>query len=504
MRRVSDITLSRRRDIIGTMTCPATCLASLKHDRRLIGYASGNFGKAIFLGSIDVTLLFLLTDVIAMPPHQVSLLMVIVFLGDLVFDLGAGMVAAAADRRGIGYPRLIALCVLPCACAFGALYALPQFHAPAFGLVAALLLLLRATFSLIDVPHNTLLARVTTDSHARGRASGYRTVFSATASIVVATVIAPSISSTADAPLRMAWLGAAAGVLFCATLLLAAWSSRDSVYAPAPRPAAGTRLVPRPDPLFGAIATIAIVTGFALPMFGKTLLYLCTYVLRDAAFAGRVLLVLAVSQIAGATLWISLVRRHDKTTLLAVSHGLAAAGIVLFAAAGGQRGLLLACAALAGVGFAGVFMLPWGILADVVDFAEFRQRARSETVAFAVMLVLLKAGSAAALATISWTLGQLGYVPGAVQPPAVVLGMKLLAFGTPVLGSTVAIVILLRLDIGHAVHARVRRINGIRVRRAQASGIVSRAISTEPSSSKMGHRSPISTASLKSTASTIE
>jgi GPH family glycoside/pentoside/hexuronide:cation symporter len=479
----------------------------LKNDRHVVGYASGNFGKAIFLGSIDVTLLFLLTDIIGMPPRQVSLLMFIMFLGDLVFDLGAGHVAARAERRGIGYPRLIALCVLPCACAFAVLYALPLLHAGTFALVALLLLVLRATYALIDVPHNSLLARVTTDSHARGRASGYRTLFSATASIVVATVIAPSMNVAAGqaTPQRMTWLGTGAGLLFCATLLLAAWSSSKAGAHPStPRAAAGG-LLPRPDRLIGAIAAIAVVTGFALPMFGKTMLYLCTYVLYDAGFAGRILLTLALSQIAGATLWIALVRRHDKTVLLALSHGVAAAGIVLFAAAGGQRVLLLACAALAGVGFAGVFMLPWGILADIVDVAEFRHRERRETLAFAAILVLLKAGGAAALATIGWSLGQLGYVPGAGQPPAVLLGMKLLAFGVPLLGSLVAIAVLLRLDVGHAMHARVCRINGRRRQRAaQASGIVSRAISTEPPSSKMGQRSPISTASLKSAASTTE
>ncbi|MFL6634341.1 MAG: MFS transporter [Massilia sp.] len=480
----------------------------MKNDRHVVGYASGNFGKAIFLGSIDVTLLFLLTDIIGMPPRQVSLLMLVMLLGDLVFDLGAGHVAARAERRGIGYPRLIALCVLPCACAFAALYALPLLHAGAFALVALLLLVLRATYALIDVPHNSLLARVTTDSHARGRASGYRTLFSATASIVVATVIAPSMNVAAGqaTPQRMAWLGAGAGLLFCTTLLLAAWSSRKAGGAhPSARRAAAGGLLPRPDRLFGAIAAIAVVTGFALPMFGKTMLYLCTYALHDAGFAGRILLTLALSQIAGATLWIALVRRHDKTVLLAVSHGVAAAGIVLFAAAGGQRALLPACAALAGVGFAGVFMLPWGILADIVDVAEFRHRERRETLAFAAILVLLKAGGAAALATIGWSLGQLGYVPGAAQPPDVLLGMKLLAFGMPLLGSLVAIAVLLRLDVGHAVHARVCRINGRRRQRAaQASGIVSRAISTEPPSSKMGQRSPISTASLKSAASTTE
>ncbi len=450
-------------------------IAQLKHDRHVIGYASGNFGKAIFLGSIDVTLLFLLTDIIGMPARDVSLLMLIVLMGDLGFDLGAGVVTAYAERHGIGYPRLIALCVVPCSLAFGALYALPLLRLKAFILVAALLLALRASFALIDVPHNTLLARVTSDSRARGRASGYRTLFSASAGVVVATVVAPTMhdAGTATTAGRLAWLGVGAGLLFCATLLVSAWSShaacRTRPTPPAPTPV--RRLVPRPDQLYGALALVALVTGFAVPMFGKTLLYLCTYVLQDAAFAGHVLLTLAVSQIAGATLWTALVRRHDKTRLLAASHAVAALGIALFAAAGAHRPLLHACAALAGIGLAGVFMLPWGILADIIDFAEFRQRERRDTIAFAMMLVLLKGGGAAGLATIGWTLAALGYVPGTAQSPAVVLGMQALAFGVPVLGAAAAIAVLLCLDIGHARHARVRRINGERQRRAWASAM---------------------------------
>lgn len=442
-----------------------TCAAQLKSDRRVVGYASGNFGKAIFIGSIDVTLLFLLTDIVGMPSSQVSLLMLVVFLGDLMFDLGAGLLAARLERRGIGYPCLIACGVLPCACAFGALYALPLLRLDDFVLVATLLLLLRGTFALIDVPHNSLLARVTQDSHARGRASGYRTLFSSAASVVVATVIAPAMNvpDTGNAPLRMAWLGGAAGLLFCISLLLAAWSSRAT--GDARRLAGDARtagLWPRPDRLFVSFAAVAVITGFAIPMFGKTLLYFCTYVLGEPDFTGKVLLTLALSQIAGATLWIALVPRYDKTILLAMSHGVTALGLTLFACAGQEHLLLLAYTAMAGIGLAGVFMLPWGILADIVDFSEFRYRERRETMAFAAVLVLLKASGAAAFATIGWVLGQLGYVAGAVQSTAVLLGLKLLACGVPILGSLLAITILLRLDIGHALHARVRRVNGLR------------------------------------------
>jgi GPH family glycoside/pentoside/hexuronide:cation symporter len=278
-----------------------------------------------------------------------------------------------------------------------------------------------------------------------------------------------NVAAGAATPARMAWLGAGAGLLFCATLLLAARAARAAagpLHAAAPD--ARAAWLPKPDGLCGALAALALATGFAVPMFGKTMLYLCTYVLHDAGFAGRVLLVLALSQVAGAVLWIALVRSRDKTVLLALSHGVAALGIVLFAAAGNQRPALLACAALAGVGLAGVFMLPWGILADAIDFAECRHRERRETAAFAAMLVLLKAGGAAALATIGWTLDRLGYVAGADQAPAVLAGMRLLACGVPVLGSVLAILVLVRMRVGHARHARVRGVIGRRRARAVA------------------------------------
>ena len=179
----------------------------LRHDRHLIGYAAGNFGKAVFIGSIDVTLLFLLTDILGIPPRQVGLLMLIAFVGNLAFDLGAGIVAERLERRGIGYPLQIAWAVAPCACAFVMLYALPLAQVRGLVPVALLLLALRGAFALIDVPHNSLMARVTTDSHARGRVSGYRTLFSSAASIAVATVIAPAMDAAGAhaAPARMAW-----------------------------------------------------------------------------------------------------------------------------------------------------------------------------------------------------------------------------------------------------------------------------------------------------------
>jgi len=438
-------------------------LDKMKTDRHLIGYSSGNFGKNLLLGSVDVTLLFLLTDVLGIAPHSVSWLMLMVCGADLVLDLGAGLLAAWAHNRGTGYRRLIVLGAPPCAIAFALIYSLPLLRPGSIAGIALAIIFFRAAYAIIDVPHNSLLVRVATDSHARGRASGYRTLFSSGASLVIATVLLPFMGSAGHRATagQLSWLGVAGALAFCAAMFVAAWSSQEEEGGGERRfrAAAKVAFLPRLDRLFGAIAVIAFITGFATPMFSKMILYIATYVLNQPGYAGRILLTITLGQLAGAVLWIVLVRSRDKTSLLAISHAVAACGILFFSLSGNQPWLLTASAALIGIGYGGVFMLPWGILADIIDFAQFRHRERRETATFATILVILKAGGAASLAAIGWTLGALGYVPGMGQPASVIEGMKLLAFGVPLLGSVIAILTLRRFAVGHQMHARVVRAN---------------------------------------------
>lgn len=437
------------------------------NDLPLVGYSAGNFGKNLLLSSIDVTLVFMLTDLFRIAPPAVSSLMLLVLAGDLVFDLGSGFLASWLQSIGIGYRRLIVVGAVPCAAAFALLYSLPALGERRFGPLAATLLIFRAAYAIIDVPHNSLLARVATDSRARGRTSGYRLIFSSLASLGIGIFLTPSVQNAAAGagPGLLATLGVTGGLLFCLALGIAAWSSRN---APGPRGdrGASVMLLPKPDRLLAGIAVIAFVTGFATPMFSRMVLYLSTYVFGQPAFASHILIAIILGQFLGALLWIHLVRFREKTTLLAVSHAVAAGGFLLFALVGARPEPLIGVSVLIGVGLAGVFMLPWGILADVVDFAEFRHRERRETATFALVLVIIKAGGAASAGVIGWTLGQLGYTPGAHQAWAVLVGMKALACGVPIIGGLVAILVLSRLSIGHLAHARVLRALGARRLRA--------------------------------------
>jgi glycoside/pentoside/hexuronide:cation symporter, GPH family len=200
---------------------------------------------------------------------------------------------------------------------------------------------------------------------------------------------------------------------------------------------------------------LALLTGFAVPMFGRMTLYLATYVVDRADLVGTLLLAVTVGQFFGVLVWTVLTGRHDKSRLLAMGHGVSAIGMAAFALCLGWPAALPACAALIGFGFASVYMLPWGLLADTVDFVAWRHGRRLETGLFAAYLVAVKASGAASTALIGWSLGWLGYVPGMGQSVSVEAGMVALGLGMPLAGCLGAIVLLRRFDIGHARHARV-------------------------------------------------
>jgi glycoside/pentoside/hexuronide:cation symporter, GPH family len=177
----------------------------------------------------------------------------------------------------------------------------------------------------------------------------------------------------------------------------------------------------------------------------------------DLTLASQILTAITIGQFGGVVVWTSLVRYFDKTQLLIASLAATVVTLCLFAAAAPNQWAMLGAASLMGVALLGVYMLPWGILPDVVDFCELRQGYRQETTFFAVFLVAHKASGAAASGSIGWVLAITGYARGAQQSPLVVGAIAFLAFGVPVIGALAAIATLLPLRIGHRRHAAALR-----------------------------------------------
>ncbi|EIZ77591.1 sugar (glycoside-pentoside-hexuronide) transporter [Novosphingobium sp. Rr 2-17] len=446
-------------DRIGARAATAVAASpNLLTEARLFAYASGNFGKGLIFAGADVTILFLLTDLLDLSALVAGTLMMVALVGDLVFDLLAAALVIRLRRSGKGYRWLVIAGAVPCGIAFAVLYAMPLVGVREGWMLALALLAFRGAYAVVDVPHNALMAQMTCDSRARGRVSGYRLLFSTLSSLAIAMVLAPLVQEAGrDGSFdTVAVTGAVAGMLFTLTMVLCAMASRGGG-AP-PRDIAASRdgiLVPLSNRLVLGIGLLAVLTGFAVPTFGRMMLYIGTYVVDRPDIAGTLLLTLTFGQFAGVLVWTVLTTRIDKSRLLVIGHGVSALGIALFGLFLGEPKMLPVCAALIGFGFANVFMLPWGLLADAIDFVAWRHGRRFETGLFAFYLVAVKASGAAATALIGWSLGWLGYVPGTDQTTLVEGGMLGLGLGIPLAGCLSAMLLLRHFRIGHARHALV-------------------------------------------------
>lgn len=426
----------------------------------MFAYASGNFGKALVFSGADLTILFLLTDVLGLSGSMAAGLLLFAALGDLVFDLIAARIVLFCRATGRGYRWTIAMAVVPCAAAFAMIYAMPALGARHAGWLAAAILIFRSAYAIVDVPHNALMAQVSRDSRARGRVSGYRLFFSTASGLVIAMVLTPVVQlagRTGDMG-ALAMTGAGVGLAFAVAMLLCVWASGASSRLMVAGGLRGDRIrVPLRDPMVLGMAALALITGFAMPCFGRLLLYLGTYVIERPGTVTTMLTVLTAGQFVGVLAWTALGHRYGKARLLAAGHATGALGLALFLAGMPWLAGQVAATALIGVGFASVFMLPWGLLADAVDVIEWRHGRRFETGLFAFYLMVVKTSGAASTVMIGSVLNTLGYVPGGDQTDAVRAGIVALGLGVPLVGAVLAILLLRRFTLDHDRHARLLR-----------------------------------------------
>lgn len=433
----------------------------LGQETRLVAYSSGNFGKNLVFSGADLTFLYLLTDLFGFSGTTSGMLMLVALAGDLVFDLLAAMLVIRLRRTGRGYRWLIVAGALPGGLAFALLFAMPAMGIERAWILAFALLAFRGAYALIDVPHNALMTRISADSRARGRVSGYRFFFSSASALTVASILTPAVQSAVharDLP-SLALTGAVAGCLFAATMIACGLASdrRSSEPGAEGQVAADSDGidVPLRDSLVLAMGAVAVITGFAMPAFERMLLYLGTYVMERPALVTTLLLAKTLGQFLGVAIWTPLAGKIDKSRVLAAGHAISIVGFALFGLVIDRPELLPACALLMGFGLSCVFMLPWGLLANSVDFVALRHGRRFETGLFAFYLVVVKASGAASSVVIGLTLGWLGYVPDAEQAAGVKAGMLALGLGVPMLGSLAAILLLARMGMGHERHERV-------------------------------------------------
>jgi GPH family glycoside/pentoside/hexuronide:cation symporter len=408
--------------------------------------------------------LFYLTDVVGLPASIAGTVVLIGKLWDGVNDPLIGVMSDRTTSRH-GRKRVYLLYgAIPFAISFALLWWLPlgASQTVTFVLASAALLFFATAYSLVAVPYMAMVPILTVDYDERTQVIGFRAIFSSFGTITGGGI---ALLFSSENGLEGALRGISVGFgVFCALAIFIAAASikgfearrdLDISRVPFRRYVALARESNVSTllwfKLLGAVATGVLAAS--LPFFAQ-------HVVGDTGLAA---ISVAIYTIVGAVL-VPLVNhlthRYDKRLLLLIANVIAAVLLLLIGLVVSKDStiLFLIGSALLGASMSAYLLIPGSLVPDLVDWYEYEQGERHESVFFGLWLTIHQLGLGIAGLLLGVFLQVFGYDGSAdVQTESGVQGVRL-AFGViPGLFLVVAAVVLLRYQITRERFNEARR-----------------------------------------------
>lgn len=384
-----------------------------------IGYGIGDLGCNLVFSTMASYLMVFYTDVFGITAAAAGTMMLVTKFIDAFTDTGMGLIVDRTHTKwGQGRPYFL-LGAVPFA-----IFTFLTFYIPDFGntgkLVWAYLTycLLCTAYTVVNIPLNTIVPRLTSDIHERDILVSTRMVCAMAGTAVVMSITEPLVkffgkgNEARGYLITMTLYGITAMFIFFVTFA----STKEVV-----PPAVNQKHSSLREDFKG-------LTGQAWILFLLNLFYFSLYVVRSTT------VIYYFKYNLGRTDWLSLVgilgilsglpmllllpsleKKYSKKNLMFFSIILYIAGDLLIYAGRNQAACLLAGLVITGLGIYGVFGITFAMQPDVIDYSEYKKNASVAGLIAAFQGFFVKGGMGLTSFIIGAFLKKGGYIANAVQ-----------------------------------------------------------------------------------------
>lgn len=440
-------------------------------------YGLGDWGTSVGATARNIFWFVFLTNVVGL---NAGLAGGVVLIGRIWDSINDPLIGTLSDRIQSRWGRrrpFLLFGAVPFAVSF-----LLMFYVPPFSSTAALALYFAVVFLLFDtlytivnVPYLALLPEMTEGYDERSSLTGWRIGFSILASLVTAGLfkllaenVFGQMAGGGPDGIRTGYLIAAAlwAVTIALPFILVALFIDEPDHDPVTSPIQPVRnLVEvfrnKAFRLAALIYLICFTTGDIILVV--LVRYLIDYARVPPGFDNLVLAMVLGSALVSLPLVVWLMRRTDKRTAYLVSIGFLIAVLLIGALVPpGQPAPIMVGAVLAGFGFAALSVVPWAIVADVVEADELETGERREGLFAGYLVFLRKMASAFAIFAVGQALAITGFISstdGSVfiaQPPAALGAMRFMVTVVPAVALALSLVLAWRFPIDRETYEAIR------------------------------------------------
>lgn len=427
----------------------------------VVAYGAGDIANSMTFSTVGMFLLVYYTDVAGIPAASAGTLLLLAGLFNAVTDILAGRIADRNHHHTLGKfrPFLLLGAVPLCLC-------VAMFHIHALGPGSTLTLAYVSYFayclaySLVNVPYGALAGTLTRDPRDRARLASARTMGGLATTAFLGIIIAPQFENGSNIQSVLTLLTAAFAVVGTFLYLFTARATREKLPASAPKLSlrqAQTTLVRNVPLQILCVSSLFFMTANVVTNTAK-LFYLRDVLgwLQLFAFVSgaQVVITLALALVTPR-----LVQRWGKRSVY-VSGGIlgAVGGVLVFAAPAELVWLAMAGMFLSLTGAAAVSILLWALVADTVEYGEWKTGHRTDGINYALLASTRKIGMAFGGGLAAFALAWGGYASGATEQSATAeLGIRIAAGLAPAVILLLAVGVMRWYSLTDDAHARLVR-----------------------------------------------
>lgn len=384
-----------------------------------IGYGIGDLGCNLVFSTMASYLMVFYTDVFGITAAAAGTMMLVTKFIDALTDTGMGLIVDRTHTRwGQGRPYFL----------FGAVpfavFTFMTFYIPDMGTTGKLIwayvsyCLLCTAYTVVNIPLNTIVPRLTSDIHERNCLVSTRMICAMLGTAVVMSITTPLVEFFGKGNEAKGYLITMTiyGVLAMFIFFITFASTKEVVLPSVERKKSSLR------------EDLKALTGQSWIFFLVNLLYFSLYVVRSTT------VIYYFKYNLGRTEWLTLVgllgilsglpmllilpaleKKFSKKKLMMVSVLIYILGDLLIYFGKNSAFCLLAGLVITGLGIYGIFGITFAIQPDVIDYSEYKKNASISGLIAAVQGFFVKGGMGVTSAVIGYILKAGGYVANAEQ-----------------------------------------------------------------------------------------
>lgn len=434
------------------------------HMKERIGYGVGDFANNMMYTPVNSFFTYFLTNVAGLGAGVVGTILLLSRLLDGVSDLIVGSVMEKIhSKHGKARPWLLWWCI-PFAVSLVLMFTAPDFGTTGKIVYAFLTYNLAVTvvYTAINLPFGSLAALMTKNQTERGYLNISKMVFAFGGGMVVNAATLPLVKFFGNDSSAWQKTFLIYGVIAIIFFLIVFFSTKEAVTEEAKKAGAEEKVnIPQAlkslvkNKYWMILLAIFFLNSVVNAFIGVNVYY-AQYIMSDDSLVGNLSIFQNIASFAAFAVCTGIIRKVGKQKIAISGVAISFIGYAMVLLNPTSYPILYTAAVIKGVGNAALSGVMYGMLADTVEYNDWKSGIRAEGLVFSANSIGQKIGSGIGSAVLGWVLAAFGFVSSsAAQPASAISGIRVIFLYVPLVVFAIMFIILLfyKLDkeYGHIV-----------------------------------------------------